>query len=649
MADNRVVAVVESLIGGMNAAVPAHAITDTQYARGINVAVRGGFAATRPGWHTLGSGFVDQVVAEATGFQGAGIWSTPSGEFLATVWLGQVYLMLLSTGAVTVIGAYLDASAQVHIIQASQYLCFFDGVGLLVLDWDTGTSTATVKKTSIILETMTDDSWDPQWQGIAFANLIAAYMTANPGVTFAAASAAVLAAQTAPSFPIGTIATFVHNRIHLVSATGALNKRYFLSSDILLPSDPSSVLRWWENMYLNSGGGLGLPEEMGDIRGMGVLRQSASTASGLGALLVFAQSGVAAFNVFEPREGIFDITLSENTTTFVQPKLLSPGWKDKQIAQVLFRGAGTESPWAIATVNGDVFYRSQDGWRTLRQTLQAAQGSLTANAPASAEVKPFIALDSGVAKLDRVSATTGDHRLLMTAGRQADESYAGIIAFDTNTLTTLGTTPLAAFDGLWTGIDVVKILASSTDILAIAKDGRVYKYNSLQHDKKESTVVPIECQVMTKQLSFRTTQGTSSATWRGPVELKFLDIWAKDIEGTLNLAVYYRPDNHPWWTPMGTKTIVVAAGAPAEERRRLRFQPCNTTAMVAAAEGLPMTQGETIQFLVIWTGQMTLRRMYCEAIPVQESPPRLTSDPKSGTISRSADQILQDDFSYEVV
>ena len=645
MNDARVVAAVESLIGGMNAAVAPHAITDTQYARAVNVAVRGGFASTRPGWHMLSSGLVEHLTPGASGFQGAGIWSTADGEYLASVWQGQVYLMKLSTGAVTVVGAYLNSTAQVHITQAAQYLCFFDGVGLLVLDWVAATATAVVKKSSVIPETMTDDSWDPQWQNVAFSDLIAQYMLDHPGVTFAVASAAVLAAQAAPSFPIGTIALFVHGRIHLVAATGALNRRYFLSSDILLPADPSSVIRWWENQYLNSGGGLGLPEEMGDIRGMSVLRQTDATASGLGALLVFAQSGVAAFNVFQPREGTFDITLSDGATIFVQPRLLTPGWKDKQIAQVLFRGAGTESPWAIANINGDIFYRSQDGWRTLRQTMQASQGSMTANAPASAEVKPFIALDTGVSKLDRISATTGDHRLLMTASRQTDESYAGIISFDSNTLTTLGQPPLAAFDGLWTGFNFVKLLSSSSDILAIASDGRVYRQGATQYDIKDSVNIPIECQVVTKQLSFR----SGANAWRGMVELRFLDVWAKDIEGTLNLAVYYRPDNHPWWTPMGTKTIVVAAGSPVEERRRLRFNPCNTTAMVAAAEGSPMTQGETFQFLLIWTGQMTLRRLYCEATPIQESPPRLTSDPKNGTISRSADQILQDDFTYKVV
>ncbi|MEI6150764.1 MAG: MqnA/MqnD/SBP family protein, partial [bacterium] len=138
-----------------------------------------------------------------------------------------------------------------------QYLCFFDEVGLLVLDWDVATSTAVVKKSPTIPETMTDNSWDPQWQNVTFSDLIAQYMVDHPGVTFAVASAAVLAAQAAPSFPIGTIALFVHGRIHLVAATGALNRRYFLSSDILLPADPSSVLRWWENQYLNSGAALG--------------------------------------------------------------------------------------------------------------------------------------------------------------------------------------------------------------------------------------------------------------------------------------------------------------------------------------------------------------------------------------------------------
>lgn len=67
----KVTAKIESLIGGMNAAMRPHAIQDFQYARGVNIDVRGGFARTRPGFRLLSDGLVPLLPSPDSLFQGA--------------------------------------------------------------------------------------------------------------------------------------------------------------------------------------------------------------------------------------------------------------------------------------------------------------------------------------------------------------------------------------------------------------------------------------------------------------------------------------------------------------------------------------------------------------------------------------------------
>jgi hypothetical protein len=637
----KVSAKIEPLMGGMNAATKPHVITDMQFARGVNIDVRGGFARTRPGFKLLSAGLVPLLPAESARFQGAERWTTADGEHLVSVFEGQVFLTNLDTGVSSLIGPYMVPGEQVFMAQADQYLVLLDGTNVLVLGWSEGAPT--IKKTTVVPETLMDDSWDEEWAGVALIGQIETYMAANTSVTFAEAVAAVLASQSKPSFPPGSIVCYAHGRLHMVSSV--MERRYFLSSDILLPSEPESVLRWWENMYLNSGGGMGLPEEMGEIRAMAVMRQSTTTASGMGALVVFAQHGVAAFNVFLPRAGSFDIVVSGDATnaTYVKPKLLTPGWKDQQISQVLFYGSGTECPWAVANVNGDLFYRSQDGWRTLKHTAQAATGSLIANAPASSEVQPFIDYDPVPSQW--MSAGVHDHRLFMTCSGQDDRSHLGLIVYNSNTLTTLGQQPAAAFEGLWTGFDVVKLVGTPSRMLMVCSDGRIYEQHALRHDLPGAAAVPVECQLMTKQLAYRAGDKTAEGFMK---ELDFVDLWCTDVVGTVSVSVYYRPDNHPYWTL--TETRVIEAGTVPEERRRFRFTTCPVSSRdKMSRQGSRLTQGETFQFLVIWTGEMTLRRLYTEASVLTEAPPVLTADPACATITLQTGQIVQDDFSYKAL
>jgi hypothetical protein len=404
------------------------------------------------------------------------------------------------------------------------------------------------------------------------------------------------------------------------------------------------VLHWWEDHYVNGGGALGLPDEMGNIRGMAVMMNSGDTASGVGPLVVFAQDGVAAFSVNLPREGTFDLAISGtdvNLTT--STKLLTPGWKDRQIAQVLYYGSGTESPWSLCRVNGDLMYRAADGLRSVRATAATSTGAVVANPNMSAEVGPFVKFDSGAAELDRVSAASAGGRVLFTASRTGT-GYRGIISLDLVVLSLLdrtvdiqSDTKYIAYDGLWTGLTTGRVLRSGDEILIVATDGRIYSVADDQWDMVDGVRRNIECQYITKSLDMKMPSVKK--------KLDYVDVWLRDMLGDVSLTVYFRPDNFPWWTRMGgTVDIECPADLPPQERRRLRFEPCHTDK--CSYDGTNLNEGESFQFLLIWTGQATVHRLTASALPLTESPPLSTGNCDFANIERDDTQLEQDDFSY---
>lgn len=629
--------------GGMNASLSPIALPEGQFARGVNISVRGGFVRTRPGFHCISYDIPGDITPDTDTFQGAEVWYTEDGTYIATVFSGVVRITDVSDGSTTVIGPLLGSTDPVFIVQAGPFLAFHGGPSpsLLVLEWSGGA--AQVKMSPTVPHSLLSDPWDTQMQSTAIHSDVLAEMESS-GHTYAVALGDVLAALslTTPSYPFGTISCFAHGRIHI--ATEGFNGRYFQSSDIMRSSDQSSVLRWWEDAYLNGGGGYGLPGEMGEIRGMAVMKNTENTASGYGPLVVLAQDGVTAFSVQLPREGTYDINLSTSGNHLsATAKLITPGWKDQQIGQVLYYGYGTESPWSLCRLNGDLVYRSHDGIRSLRSTLASTTGAVVANTSMSSEVKPFMDMDSGAADLDRVSAAAADNRVLMTVSRSGD-GYKGLVALDTSVLSLLDRTvstqtdaKYTAYDGIWTGATVGRVLTSKDTVYIVATDGRIYNIVDSQWDTVDGERRNIECQLMTRSLAFEK-PGV-------PKTLSYVDLWACDLLGDVSVTMYFRPDNFPWWTPMDSTVEITAPGnLPPQERRRLRFKP-NVTDKYTY-DGSVVTRAESFQILVVWTGQLTVHRLLAAAYPQTESAPVSTETQDYANLERESDQVAQDDFSY---
>jgi len=259
-----------ALPGGMNEARKPTLISETQFAKGINVAVRGGYASTRPAFVKE---YVSNMPTNAT-FQGAGVWRLNSNDYIVFVASGRLYTVNVSTLQLVQHGEFFSATAQCFFEQVDKYMVAQDG---------------------------NDDARVLEDIG-GVPTLVASH-----------------------DIPTGTIMKYAHGRIHMVPdvvpGTALNGKPYFLSGDVLSPLSPSNVLKFDENTYLNGGGAHSLPLEMGYINGLGVFR-NAQTGTGLGELVVLGKRGVSAFDMSLPRDQWAEQPLSR--VLFFGPGTLSP-------------------------------------------------------------------------------------------------------------------------------------------------------------------------------------------------------------------------------------------------------------------------------------------------------------------------------------
>jgi len=211
-------------------------------------------------------------------------------------------------------------------------------------------------------------------------------------------------------------------------------------------SDPrASVLFNTENTYLNEGGSLLMPSFMGRITGMQFV-PTQNTVAGQGQLFVFCEFGAATFAVTTPRS-------QWGTTAGFQT--------------VLYTNIGAVGPDAFAQVNGDLFFRSNDGLRTYKNAT--AEMETYGNTAMSAEMN-YILDQEPIHLLQDVSlAYTDRGRVLMTAlpqeyqpetfNSKSKKIYKALISLDFNSMTgSLGKTA-AAYDGVWTGVDMLQVIA----------------------------------------------------------------------------------------------------------------------------------------------------------------------------------------------
>lgn len=599
-----------SLYKGMDGGRDASTLDGNTFAKGINVSTRGGFVRTRPG-------FVREAASFKTGiFQGAAVWSLDGSDMIIGVTSGYVWLYNLNNRTMTDVGLWRHPVNTCYFEQVDRYMVIQDG---------------------------NIDGYDPRARPLILdfrGGQPVIYAYEDPHDTY--------------KMPTGTIMKYVHGRLHLrpvtVPNTTDDGRPYFLSGDILLPSDPQSALRFEETMYLSGGGAHALPSEMGFVSGMSAFRNSA-TGTGYGSLLVFGRNGVSAF----------DMSLARSS------------WTTQQLSSVLFFGAGTMSPWSIVMANDDVLYRSQDGLRSIRytQAMTASQSSLSlANVPLSNEVKEYMQNEVSAA-LSLVSASFADNRFLMTAvGSSVPRQFKALISLDWANMYTLSELSKPAYDGIWTGLPFVRVLSAMQDgrpfNFIVAKDSAIYRVDeSVYSDYAPPKYVPnedidlppvavpqeklIESRVVTGYLAPSTS--SDSSDYVNQKKLKWLELRVSELRRSTTFKVYFRPKGYSLWNQIGAEqTIVVPPGSLPQGRRKLRFAVTEAFTQCDPATKTLVFSGVEFQFAIQWTGYCQLDTIRVLTTIEGERPPEPCSEVEGAVVQPSASAGVElSDFEYEIV
>lgn len=338
--------------------------------------------------------------------------------------------------------------------------------------------------------------------------------------------------------PTGTAMAYGMGRLWV-----AVNGNQFVASDIVGgPSGHSNfgfrdaVLYFKENTFIDGGGAFSVPLQSGPVTGMQFVA-NLNTALGQGALMVFTRNGV--FSVQVPT----DRTEWQNTQTPLMT-----------VAQINF---GSVSP-SITPVNGDLFYRSLDGIRSLVVGVRFYSAGDWANTPISVEMSNPLDSDDQ-ALIPHCTSLLFDNRMLMTAIPQKvprGTAFLGMIALDFNLISSLRGQAPPAYDGVWTGLSTLSLVPAASNgitraLVVVCNASNEIELWELSKDAQlDNGTTRVVWSVDSPGMAFGTGAAFTPGVGGTPDELKRLDygdLWVDRMSGNVDFSIAYRPDWYPFW------------------------------------------------------------------------------------------------------
>jgi len=289
-----------------------------------------------------------------------------------------------------------------------------------------------------------------------------------------------------------------------------------------------SILHLGENALMAGGGAFSVPDQNGAIRALSY-PSTIDTALGQGQLIIYATDAIYSLDVPVDRTDWTAVTAD------VQP-----------IQKVIQLRYGTTSERSIAQINGDLFYKSYDGVRSLamavRNYKQWGQVPLSRNENRvlQREDRTFARFASGIEFDNRYLVT------VLPVATPVGTGHQGIIPLDFDVLGSMSDKEAPAWEGMQEGLDFLQILS--------AESGGLQRAFTPVHSRLTGK---IEIWEMTNYLR---NEGDDKRvnwviefpayTWNNVFQLKELDsgeFWIDQINGTVDFLVQYRPDQDPCW------------------------------------------------------------------------------------------------------
>lgn len=578
-----------SLERGMDSGRSPSLLLPNQYALGINTTVRGGFLTHRPGFRKLTLQFVDADGA---------VDETLQERFEDGRWQG---------------GCYYDPPNATPGLA-----CAIGGRQFVIaIDQPWGTNNA-VREITPRLSTDTagdphgdisDPTLEQAWLVQAEDYLI--HQNGRDKAIIYNGGTARRANAAQKEVPVGTVMAYGLGRLWVARG------RNFVAGDIVGgPSGTArlgrrdAVLKFTENEYLNEGGSF---RAQADVTGM-AFPSNLDTALGEGELTVYTLKGASSVLVPADRDT----------------------WKNLSIPlqRVVLKPYGAMSQNSLVEVNGDTFFRSPDGIRSF--VMAQRQFGQWGNVPVSREMNRLLTKDDR-RLLRHASGCLFDNRLLMTCAGLRDPDHGvyfkGLVALDFDVVSSMGEKLPPAYDGVWTGLNVLQLVSGDFDgiercfafVLGAEETIELWELTADDYADRpsETETTRIVWAVETRGYSFED-------MGEGVKRLAAGKMWADTLRGTVDYEVKYRPDQHPLWLDWTSWTKKAADRfCPSEEtceiaiplpQRRNNMQLPSVAGVDEATNNQPLNLGDEFQFRIEVTGSCRLKRMRVRAENAQEQP-----------------------------
>lgn len=489
-----------SFAGGANAAFPASSIAADQYAKGVNCQCRGGRLKPRPAYFRKRLSFatVNGTQPDLAGFKG--------GKFQhASFYVDSQHPALISSHSGVLY------KIDLHTFQVTNITPGAGNADINFPDHDMG--------------------WSAQCEHfwIYQDNLDKAIIYNGASSRRADASQYEV--------PTGNVMCYAQGRL----AVALPDRHTFRIGDLLFGDGTyESVLRFTENNFLNEGGDFvarvfGAPSNLGNITSM-VAAAMPDTSLGQGPLLVGTPFSV------------FTVQLPYDRTT----------WKNLSYPiQTVVPMNGPLGQDSTILVNTDVWYRAIDGIRSYI-SARREMGTSWGNSPMSAEVWDTLAYDTE-SLLEYGSSVHFDNRIIHTISPVKTDHgvyHRGLVSIDLTGVSTIRSKTAPAWDGVWTGLQVLKILKGLVDktercfIYALSGDDEIELWELMPDEKFDNG----------SDLIYWSAELPSYDCQDGD-KLKRLEtgrIVLENVTGQLVGTVRYRSDENPCWNGWDTFSVCAA-------------------------------------------------------------------------------------------
>lgn len=418
--------------------------------------------------------------------------------------------------------------------------------------------------------------------------------------------------------PTGTIMAYGYGRTWVVTGPNS-----YVASD-LIGEETNAAVKFKDNQYLAENANFVLPSNLGRIRGMAFINLQ-DTSTGQGPLIVFGEFGAESANVSLPR--------SQWQTSIIQQEALT------QIGACGHR--------SITAINGDLWFRSADGWRSYRQARAEQMGAN--QVPQSTRVRPYTDIELPE-ELYFGSAISFQNRLLVTCNPQRNNVacvHSGMLSLDFDVITSglsgQGIEP--AWDGYWSAPHPIaqlilgvfngrqRAFAFTTETV-FASDGSATRINGISeiidsdgydvsgHNNDGTPItVPITSTIETRGYLCQPSLGKDGAYTEK--RLEFIDVFETNRLGDTELKVFYRGDGNLLYKPIEDVTesapspaTIGGPGGPLYTARGRSFVPADGA---TGADSRLDRRFYDIQLKFVFIGQTYIHRVRIAATLVPES------------------------------